>query len=396
MVILKENVFIIAIEFKKMKIKSIDVGAILNSINEETVEVTVNNIFKASTGGDGGFNKIIKENPGKDISLEFLNKILNKGLIGYNLETLKDILEIEEILLSYDKTNELSKLGGNVLLSLEFALLKLISNNNPISVLNKSPDKFPLHICNCAITNFNDKKIMHQEIILIPNTKKFSDSLFANFYVYRRLGNILKVNERNDEGAFITNMKNENVFFALEKLTTEVTKKLGIDFSFGLNVNSSGIYSNGFYKSGKESFLVKDHLQDINKLVNRFDITYLEDPLSEENINLSGKLKTDFLCGNRAFGNNLENLKKYAKYFNCAVLKVNELGSLGRLKKIVEFCKNNDISLVMGQTLGDTNETILSDLVVGFEFDFIKSGLYGKERLQKLNEIKRLESEFVI
>ena len=62
-----------------MKIKEINLSTIFNSINEETVEVTVNKDFKASLGGDGTLNKNIREVPSKQISIEFLNKILNKG-----------------------------------------------------------------------------------------------------------------------------------------------------------------------------------------------------------------------------------------------------------------------------------------------------------------------------
>lgn len=375
-----------------MKIKSVELNQILNSRNEKTVEVSVNNLFKASCGGDGVLNKFVKEDP-KDVSLEYLNKILNKGLSNYEINDLNDIYEIEEILLSYDKSKDLTKLGGNVLLSLELALLKLISNNNYLHILNKHADKIPAHICNCAVTNFNPKKLSFQEISLIPNTRKFSDGFFANNYVYKKLPNILKTNEKTDDGSFITNLSNEKVLYELEKLTNEVTKKLGIDFSFGINVNSCNIFSDSVYKIGNDNLLVSQHIQELNKLVNRFDISYLEDPLSFNDVRLIGKLKTDFICGNKLFGANLQNLKKFAKYFNCAVLKINEIGSLGRLKKIVDFCNNNDINTVLGQNLGETNDVGAAHLASGFEFDFIKYCVSGKERIIKLNELKKLESE---
>lgn len=378
-----------------MKIKNIKVSKILNSRNEEAIEVTVNDYFKGSSGSDGNLNTI-NENPSKDLSLDFINKILNKGLYDFNVESIKDILEIEEILLSYDKSEQLTKIGCNVLLSLEFALLKLVSNNSPVYVLNKHPDKFPVHICNCVATNLSEKKKLgFQEIILIPNTKNFSDAFFANMYVYRKLGSLLKTNEKTEEGSFITNQKNETVLYYLEKLTNEITKKLGIEFSFGLNVNAAAIFSNNFYRVGKENFLVNDHIKELNKLVNRFDIEYLEDPLSVENVNLIGKLKTDYVCGNRIFNSNLQNFKRFSKYFNCAVIKINQAGSLGRLKKVLDFCRNNDIYTVLGQNLGETNESIISDIAAGFEFDFIKYGLQGKERSLKLNELKRIESLFL-
>ncbi len=377
-----------------MKIKRVDLNTIYNSINEPTIEVSVNDIFKASSGGDGNLNSLINENPSEELSVDFLSKILNNGLYNYNVDSFEDILEVEEILLSYDKSDQLNKLGCNILLSLEFALLKLITNNKPFLALNKHPDKFPLHLCNCIVTNFSPNKPGFQETLLIPKTNKFSDSFFANSYVHKRLNNILKTTERNYYGSYISEMKKENVLFYLEKLTNEVTKKLGIEFSFGLNINSESIFKDNIYKVGKENFLINEHINEINKLTNRFDIEYLEDPLSSKDIDLSAKIKVDYISGNRLIKSNLQNLKEFAKHFNCVVIKLNEVGSLGRLKKIVDFCKNNDINTILGQTLGETNDTILSDIAVGFDFDFIKYNIHGKERSLKLNELKRIENEY--
>jgi len=374
-----------------MKIKSIELKKILNSKNEETVEVTVNNIFKGSCGGDGVLNTNVKEFFSNEISINQLSKILNKGLYNFNVESLKDILEIENILLSYDRTNDLSKIGSSVLLALEFALLKLVSNNNVLEFLNKKPDHVPVHICNFFAVNYNEKKEKGQEIMLIPKGENFKDNVFANSYIYKKIKELIKKDDKSYDGSFISNQKIENILFYLEKITNEATKKLGIEFSFGLNLDSKTIFKDEIYSLGKKKFTISEYLNEINRLINRFDIEYLEDPLDISNINHTGKIKADYICGDRIFNGNLENIKKYAKYFNCALIKINEVGSLGRLKKIVSFCKGNDINIVLGQALGETNDKIVSEICVGFEFDFIKYNVYGKERILKLNELKKIE-----
>ncbi len=373
-----------------MKIKNVDVELTSNSRNESCMQVTINDSFTGSCGSDN-LNKNIKEMPG--VSINFLNKILNKGLHGWNVERFNDILEIEELLMSYDGSKNLGKIGSNFLLALDFALLKLASNNNPLNVINKKPDKVPQHICNCAVTNFTEKSRRFQEFFIIPKVNNFSDGYFANSFVYSRLKSILKSNDKTDEGSIITELKNENLLYLMEKVTEETTKKLGVEFSLGVNFNCENIFNKGIYRVGKQNLVLKEFVNEVNKLISRFDIEYMEDPLNKENVHEIGKIKSNYISGNRIFNGELDNIKRYAKHFNCCVLKLNEVGSLTRLRKAADFCRNNDICLILEQNLGETNDTTNCDIAVGFDFDFVKYGIYGKERILKLQELKRIERE---
>lgn len=373
-----------------MKIKSVDVDLISNSKNESVFQVVINKSFSGSSGSDG-INNNIKEMP--NISINFINKILNKGLYGVNVEDFKDVLEIEELLMSYDGTKNLSKIGSNLLLALDYALLKAVSNNNVLSIIDKKPYRVPVHMCNCFVTNFTEKSRRFQEFFIIPKVNNFSDGYLANSFIYSKLKSAFKDKERTFEGSFITELKNENLLYLMEKITEETTKKLGVEFSLGVNFNSENTFNKGIYKVGKQSLVFNEHISEINKLISRFDIEYLEDPLSKEDLLDIGKLKISYASGNRIFNGDLDNIKRYAKYFNCCVLKLSEVGSLKKLKKITDFCKNNDMSLILEQNLGETNDTAVSEIAVGFDFDFVKYGIFGKERILKLQELKRIEAE---
>ncbi len=374
-----------------MKIKNVDVDMISNSRNESAFQVTINGMYSGSAGADGDLNRTVKEMP--NVSVIFLNKIINKGLYGLNVESFKDVLEIEELLLSYDGTKNLGKIGSKFLLALEFALLKAAGDNDALKIINKNPKKIPQHICNCAVTNYTEKSRRFQEFYILPKVKSFSDGFFANSFVYGKLKNLIKNDERTDEGSFITGLKNENVLAFLEKVTEETTKKLGVEFSLGINFNSENTYSKGIYKLENRKLKLNEFIEELKKTINKFDVDYIEDPINSEDIASIQKIKSSYISGNRIFNGDFENIKKYAKYFNCAVLKLNEVGCLGKLKKITDFCKNNDISLVLEQNLGETSETAISEIAVGFEFDFVKFGLSGKERILKLYELKRIEAE---
>ena len=315
-----------------MKIKNVDVDLISNSRNESAFQITINGIYTGSAGADGSLNRTVKEMP--NVSVIFLNKILNKGLYGINVESFKDVLEIEELLMSYDGTKNLSKIGSKFLLALEFALLKAASDNNALRIINKNPKKIPQHLCNCIVTNYTEKSRRFQEFYILPKVKNFSDGFFANSFVYGKLKSLIKGSERTDEGSFITGLKNENVLAVLEKITEETTKKLGVEFSLGINFNSENTFNKGIYKIENRKFKPNDFVEELKKITNKFDVEYIEDPINKDDIANIQKIKSSYISGNRIFNSDFENIKKYAKYFNCAVLKLNEIGSIGKLKKI--------------------------------------------------------------
>ena len=79
------------------------------------------------------------------------------------------------------------------------------------------------------------------------------------------------------------------------------------------------------------------------------------------------------------------------KSINAIVVKPNQNGSLIEVKKICELAKSNDIKIVFSHRSGETNENILADLAFGFQADFFKCGITGKEREAKINRLIEIE-----
>ena len=76
---------------------------------------------------------------------------------------------------------------------------------------------------------------------------------------------------------------------------------------------------------------------------------------------------------------------------NALIIKPNQIGSLIEVKKVVEFCKKNHIIMIFSHRSGETMDDALADYCIGFGGQFIKTGIFGKERLIKLKRIIDIE-----
>jgi len=61
------------------------------------------------------------------------------------------------------------------------------------------------------------------------------------------------------------------------------------------------------------------------------------------------------------------------------------------IEKVVEFCKRNGIVIIFSHRSGETMDDILADYCIGFGGQFIKCGIWGRERLIKLKRLMEIE-----
>ena len=73
------------------------------------------------------------------------------------------------------------------------------------------------------------------------------------------------------------------------------------------------------------------------------------------------------------------------------IIKPNQIGSILEVKKVVEFCKKHDIVMIFSHRSGETMDNILADYCVGFGGEFIKCGIFGRERLIKMKRVIDIE-----
>jgi len=60
------------------------------------------------------------------------------------------------------------------------------------------------------------------------------------------------------------------------------------------------------------------------------------------------------------------------------------------------LAKKNNIKTIFSHRSGETKESILADLAFGFQADFIKCGITGKEREVKINRLIEIEKSLKV
>ena len=79
------------------------------------------------------------------------------------------------------------------------------------------------------------------------------------------------------------------------------------------------------------------------------------------------------------------------KSINAIIVKPNQCGSLLEVKRVVELARKNNIKIIFSHRSGETEENILADLAFGFQADYIKVGVVGKERESKIERLIDIE-----
>ena len=130
----------------------------------------------------------------------------------------------------------------------------------------------------------------------------------------------------------------------------------------------------------------------------KFGIFYVEDGMHENDFGgfkevLNNVSKKTLIVGDDLTTTNLKRVRRAVggKTINAMIIKPNQIGSILEVKKVVELCKRNDVKMIFSHRSGETMDDILADYCVGFGGQFIKCGIFGRERLIKLKRIMDIE-----
>ncbi len=386
-----------------MQIKSVKAVKIKDSNNKDAIEVIINNKFKGSSPSGtstGKYEVYPYSSKGINFSINFVNNILNKQLKNVELATFEDLEILESGLWDYDNSNNLSVIGGNTVIALEYALLKAMF---PKGVFKGLSDKFsiPMPLGNVIGGGKHAKNSCDiQEFLLLPTADSFKEAANANRLAHEITGRILN-SKQDQESAWTRKAGTDQILELLKDVTEQVEKKTGVKISLGMDVAASSIYSKrkyhyeNFSKSRKEfSLSINEQAEWINSLIKRYKIKYVEDAFEENDFNSFGKLNDSALIsGDDLICTNLDRLKRAVGKINAVIVKPNQIGSLIETKKVIDFALKNNITPVFSHRAGETLDTTICHLAVAWQVPIVKFGIKGAYREAKLNEIARIESK---
>jgi enolase len=381
-----------------MIIKGIDSKSILDSRKEKTVEVTIDtDIGKFSASSPSGKSvgkyeiRIYKKSLEEDIKTikKFSDYFTNE-----NIENFEDLRRIEDIVEGH--------IGGNTLLALEYAVLKALSKELKKEVwqlINPNAINFPRLVGNCVgggqHSQTKEKKPDFQEFLLIPETKTVKEAFLKNKKIQEEIGRILQDKDenfkkkKNDENAWMTSLN--------EKEVLDILKQFEIDI--GIDVAASSFYKRKkyLYENPMLRRSEGEQLIYLENLIKNYKPLYVEDPFNEENFDAFSELlkrtKNCLIVGDDLTVTNSKRLSKAIEKnsINAIIVKPNQCGSLLEVKRVVEMAKENNIKIVFSHRSGETEEGILADIAFGFQADFFKVGISGKEREAKIKRLIEIE-----
>jgi enolase len=391
-----------------MKIEGVEAKTILDSRKDKTVLVSIKtNIgnFSASSPSGKSTGKHEKPSYKKDLENDVSAvKEFSDYFSEEILEKFEDLRRIEDIIGGH--------VGANTMFALESAVLKAMAKEqkkevwqliNPLHDFSTKAEKpnFPRLVGNCVGGGKHSslpKKPDFQEFLIIPKENSVTKSFETSKKIKKEIGYLLKKKdskfqeEKTDENAWATTLNEKEVLDVFKKINTPV----------GVDIASSSFYKRKWYnyenprlrRSEEEQFTY------LTNLIKNFNIFYIEDPFHEEDFENFAKLLKVFpdrlIVGDDLITTNLKRLEKAIemKAVNAIIVKPNQIGSLIEVKNVCELAKKNNIKLVFSHRSGETEENILADLAFGFEADFLKAGIDGKEREAKIKRLIEIEESW--
>ncbi len=390
---------------------------VFNSRGQETIEVdivTTDGFGRAGApaGASKGKAEVVSyPEGGVDAAIAKLEELIAPELIGMDAEEQN---EIDALLHEIDETENFGNVGGNTVFAISLATAEAAATSYDLPLFqylsgylaNELP--YPLGNVLGGGKHALGKTTDIQEYLVIPfKAPSFAEAAKANIMVHQKIGALLRKADkkftggRGDEGAWAPNIENEEALKIVVKACEEVSEEHGIECRACLDVAASSFWN------PKESVYVYsmegkkrdsgEQLEFMLHLIEDYNLAYVEDPFEEDDYEsfaeLTQKVKNCLICGDDLFVTNRKRLTQGIKMGagNSLIVKTNQIGTLTDAWETTRLAKRAGYVPVMSHRSGETTDTHIAHLAVGFSCPVIKTGVLHGERVAKINELIRIE-----
>jgi len=346
-------------------------------------------------------------------AVENVNTRIAKALIGRNVLRQENL---DALMLELDGTENKGSLGANAILSVSLACAKAAAKalQMPLYRYVGGVNAVTIPVPMMNILNggaHSDNNLDVQEFMILPiGADSITEGIRWCAEVYHHLKKLLKNRGLSvavgDEGGFAPNIANEEE--AIQLIMEAITKAgyscgRGKQFMISLDAAASEWKGNApgeYYlpKSGK-LYTTDELIVHWEKMIRRFPIYSIEDPLDEEDWDgwkrLTEKVGDKvILVGDDLFVTNPVRLNKGISMGcgNAILIKPNQIGTLSETMGAIRMAKEHGYETIMSHRSGETEDTTIADLSVGLGSDLIKTGAPCRgERTAKYNRLIRIE-----
>lgn len=341
-------------------------------------------------------------------AIDNVNKIIAPSLVGWDVTEQR---KIDLSMLELDGTPNKENLGANAILGVSLAVARAGAHVFGVPLYRYiNPNS---HILPVPLMNFinggeltaNDLEI--QEFIIMPvGAQSYTDALqmtteineFLRDLIIEKYG-ILATNT-GDEGGFATPMR--GIWEPFEFLSRAVDQAGYADkvvYAMDLAANSWFNKKKNLYELDGKKY-DRDALIELYKqVVAKYPVASMEDPLEEEDFEGFALLTKELgiqIVGDDLFVTNKDRLREGIRQgaANAMLFKVNQIGTLSEALDSAEYAYRNNYGVQVSERSGETEDPIISDLVVALNSGQIKTGMPIRgERTSKHNRLLQIEEE---
>jgi enolase len=340
-----------------------------------------------------------------------VNEIIADEIVG---EDATEQVLIDKTLIELDGTPNKEKLGANAILGVSLAVCKAAADVFGLPLYQyiggTNGKILPVPMMNILNGGSHaDNNVDLQEFMVMPaGATTFAEALRMGTEVFHNLKSVLKKKGYNtavgDEGGFAPDLKsNEEALQVIMEAIDKAGYKAGKEVFIALDPASSEFFSkekNKYILASEKRELTPAEMVDYYAdLVGKYPIASIEDGMAEDDWD-GWKLMTDKLgkkiqiVGDDLFVTNTQRLKRGidSGVCNSILIKLNQIGTLTETLDAIEMAKTAGYTAVVSHRSGETEDSTISDVVVGTNVGQIKTGSACRtDRICKYNQLLRIE-----
>ena len=317
---------------------------------------------------------------------------------------------VDATLRAVDGTPNFSSIGGNTAtaVSVAAAMATAGERGQPLWKVLARPGvdgrSFPAIVGNCmngGVHAIGGPDI--QEFIAFADCARPEDSIRAAVRVHGLVGEELHRRlpkaalGRGDEGGWVAGISNLEALEVLTEACAAARDELHLEVHPGLDLAASEFFENGRYRYREQTLDTEGQVGFVSKLVDRFDLRYVEDPFDQEAFDAFASFtkavgKRTLVVGDDLYVTNEARLRTGLEHgsTNSVLIKVNQVGTITDTFATVDLARSRGLSTITSHRSGEVPEGWLAHVGVGTGARGLKCGILGGERVAKLNELLRL------
>jgi enolase len=341
-------------------------------------------------------------------AVDNVNNVIGPELIGWDVTEQR---KIDMAMIKMDGTANKSELGANAITGVSLAAARAAANVNGVSLyryINPNAHVLPVPLMNClngGKLTANELEI--QEFMIMPvGANSYAHALQMTTEINEVLRDLviekygILATNTGDEGGFATPMR--GIWEPFEFMSRAVEQAgYGDDVVYAMDLAANSWFNKEtdvYELDGKD--YDRDALIELYRQVaKKYPLASMEDPLHEEDFEgfslLTGELDMQ-IVGDDLFVTNVDRLREGVQRgaANAMLFKVNQIGTLSEALDAAEFAYRHNYGVQVSDRSGDTEDPIISDLVVALNSGQIKTGMPIRgERTAKHNRLLQIEEE---